>query len=329
MPLVAAGIGVHRDDGRQEQVVTIAVRVAYLGVPGRAVAHSQQHLVVDVVVDNGIPDRTATAVGDPSAGITPGVIGQARQSFVADRAVGRLVRVRHGIKTPDQFTGIGVIGGNVTTHAQFGAAVANHDLVLHNPGGAGDGVGLALVNGHHAPDHLTGLGIQSLQAAVEHPDKDLAFIDGQPAVNHVATALGGILPGYLRVIDPDFFPGARVQGVDHRPGAGDVHHAVHHDRRRLNTPGLFHVIDPANAQVRQGIAVDFGQGGVAGLVVGTAVGEPLFWLFRGSVQSLLVYRRNRGLLGRRRRLVSGSHRVVGVCGLLTAAGEQCKNEGCT
>ena len=275
-----------------------------------------------MVVDNGIPDRSATAVGDPGAGITPGVIGQTRQGFVADSAVGRLVRIRHGIKTPDQFTGIGVIGGNVTTHAQFGAAVANHDLVLHHPGGAGNGVGLALVNRHHAPDHVTGLGIQGLQAAVEYPDKDFAFINGQSAVDHVATALGGILPGYLRVIDPNLFPGACIQGVDHRPGTGDVHYAVHHDRRRLNTPGLLHVIDPANAQVRQGIAVDFGQGGVAGLVVGTAVGEPLFRLVRGSVQPLLVYRRNRGLLGRRRSLVSGSHWVICVCGLLAAANHQ-------
>ena len=174
--------------------------------------------------------------------------------------VGLFVRVGHRVEPPGLITGCRVIGRYIAANPQFGAAVTDDDFVFEDPGRTGDGIGQGLVNRDLAPHHLPGAGVQRLQTSIEHADIDLAVVYSDTAIDHITAALGRGLPGHTRVIDPELLATACVQRVDHRPGATDIHSSVDNDGGCLNPAGLFHFIDPPDAQVGQCVAVNFGQG---------------------------------------------------------------------
>jgi hypothetical protein len=64
VPDVFAGVGLQRDDGRQEQVVALALAAAFV-IPRVAVADAKVDLVELGVIDDGVPDRSAAAVLPP------------------------------------------------------------------------------------------------------------------------------------------------------------------------------------------------------------------------------------------------------------------------
>src|SRR3546814_15752645 len=83
-----------------------------------------------------------------------------RSNGIARGIVGALVGIGHGIEAPALLAGVGVIGGDIAAHPEFGAAVADQHHVLDDARGAGDCVGLALVEGLRRPDLLAGLAVE-------------------------------------------------------------------------------------------------------------------------------------------------------------------------
>ena len=272
-----------------------------------------------MVINNGIPNRAATAVGGPGAGITPSLIGQFGKNLIRDGAVGLFVGVGHRVKTPHQIAGIGIVSSHIATHTQLGTAITNNNFVLNHSRRAGNGVRLALINGDVAPNHSTRLGVQSFQSTVEDADKYLTFVHRQAAVHHVTAAFGRVFARNLWVINPNLFTRAGVEGIDHRPRAGNVHHTVHHDRRCFHASGLFHIVDPANTQLGQSVSVDLGQTRVAGFIVRTAISKPLLGLFCSVVQPRLTHLGHRPrCFGYRRRLATCTIGWCHHCGFFIA-----------
>ena len=79
VPAISAGISIDGENRRQKQIIAITIRVADVWIPRRAIAHANQHLIIDGVINDRVPCRAATTVGHPSAGITPGIVRQPLQ----------------------------------------------------------------------------------------------------------------------------------------------------------------------------------------------------------------------------------------------------------
>ena len=70
MPLIFAAISVDGDNRREEEIIE-ARRVAKRLVPRRAIADAEDHGVILFIINDGIPDCAATAIGFPSASLAP------------------------------------------------------------------------------------------------------------------------------------------------------------------------------------------------------------------------------------------------------------------
>src|SRR5690606_15285287 len=81
---------------------------------------------------------------------------------------------------------VGVIGGDVAAHAEFGAAIADDDLALYHARRARNRVGLRLVDRHLLPNGLSVGGVERNQTAVDGADIDLAFPQRDAAVHDIA-----------------------------------------------------------------------------------------------------------------------------------------------
>ncbi|MNM94739.1 hypothetical protein D3C81_1071560 [compost metagenome] len=230
VPGVFAGVGIDRDDRGKEQVVALGLAAPFR-VPHRAIAHADIQQVEFRVVGERIPGRTAAAPLDISVAV-PGLAGDFH-GFVLGRQLGV---ARHGEEAPGLFAGFGVIRSHVAAHTEFRAAIADDHLAVDHPRRPGDGVtALVVIAGVHRPHALAGLGVDRLQAAIEHSNVDLALPNRHASVDRVTTGLTGAVAVRLRVVLPQQRAIARVQGVHHRKRPGGVHHAVNHDRCCLHT----------------------------------------------------------------------------------------------
>ena len=271
VPLVVAGVRVQRDDGGQVQVVA-ALGAARAVRPGRPVAGAHVHQVQLRVEHHRIPHGAAATGLPPLAARVPR-LGGAAHGFVFKRLAGV---ARHAVPAPDLLAGFGVVGGDVAAHAVLGAAVADDHLALEHARRAGAGVGALLAfDGVLFPDHLAGDCVQRDQPSVERAHVDLALPQRHAAVDHVAAALRSHRAVHLRVVRPQLLAGARVNGVHHAPGRGDVHHAVDHDGRGLHAARGFQVVRPGQAQLVHVAGVDLAQAAVARLGVVHADGGPV------------------------------------------------------
>ena len=270
MPDVFARIGVDRDDGGQEQVVALAL-AAPDRIPQRAVADTDVEQVQLRVVGEGVPGGSAAALLDERAAM-PGLLGD-----LHSLAFGRLVRVAgDGEEAPGLFAGFGIVGGDVAAHAELGAAVADHDLAIHDPWRARDGVAAFLVvAGVDRPDAFTCLGVDGFEAAVEHADVDLTLPHGDATVDRIAAGFTCAGTVGLGVIFPDLLAGARIERIDDGEGAGGVHHAVHHDRRGFHAPIDVQLVTPGQAELVDVLVGDVLQWAVALLAVVATVAHPV------------------------------------------------------
>ena len=281
VPDVLAGIGAERDDRRQEQVVA-AAGAPQVAVPGRAVADADVEQVEFRVVDDGVPYRAAASSRPPLAG--PGLGGHPHRLVL--EAVRRVAR--HGVEAPGALAGLGVVGVDVAAHAVLGAAVADDHLALGDPGRAGDRVHRVFGDRHRRPRDLPGLGVEGDQPAVEGAGDHLAAVESGAAVHGVAAGLHRDGTRHFRIVDPQRFAGDRVEGVDHVPGAGRVHHAVDDQRRGLEAPLRVRLLDPGDAEPVDVAVVDLVQHAVALLLVGAAVGQPVAGAAGGADQGGVV-----------------------------------------
>src|SRR5690606_15582102 len=170
VPDVFAGIGIHGDDGGNEQVVTV-VRVAHLAVPGRAVASAEVEQVGDRVINGRIPDG-ATATLFPVATVSaPGVRGHA-QVLTLEAVFGI---AGHGPEAPYLFTRLGVVGRDPATRTELTARTTDEDLALGHARRHGDRVLFGHVTktktfryGVDLPHFLASVGVDGHHVGVQH-----------------------------------------------------------------------------------------------------------------------------------------------------------------
>jgi hypothetical protein len=272
MPFICAGIGIDRDDRREEQIVALPVR-ADMVVPGGAVADADQKLVELGIVDDRIPDGAATAIFPPLAG--PG----------GKRDLHRLVRrlmigpvggiSGDGVEAPDLLAGRGIVGGDVAAHAKLGARIADDDLVPEYARCAGDRVRLGLIDRDDRPDRLAGGRIQRDQPAVDRADIHLALPHRDAAIDHVAAGMDRLAADHLRIIFPQHPPRSGIERHHLRPGGGGVHDPVDHERRRFLPAGRIEIDHPGGLQPRYRLFVDLVERAEARFGIAAAIGQPV------------------------------------------------------
>ena len=172
------------------------------------------------------------------------------------------------IGAPGDLAGVLVDRGQPAAHAQFAAAVADHDLAVHDERGHGDGLALVDVAELGVPEFLAGLGVERDGIVVQRVEKYLAVVVGEPAVDHVAAgdADGGQI--WLRRIGPLQVAGRRVEREDLVRMRPDVrpHHvqrAVDDERRGFLAAVGADREGPGDMQVLDVLAVDLIEPAVA------------------------------------------------------------------
>jgi hypothetical protein len=76
--------------------------------------------------------------------------------------------------------------------------------------------------------------IERDQATINRADIDHAFPDRDAAVDHVAAGRNAARLVDLGIELPEPLARLGVVGVNHRPGGGEIHHAIDHDGRRFH-----------------------------------------------------------------------------------------------
>ena len=199
MPLIFAGIGIERNDRRDEQIVALPVR-AQAVIPWRAIAHTDQDLIEILVVNDRVPDGATTTEFGPVAVPSRLHFGN---DLVRRRAIGfRSFGWRHSVETPRQLAGRGVIRTDIAAHTIFTAAVADKHAAFDDARRASDRIGFALIDRHSRPRKCAGFGVDSDQPPIERADIDFAFVDCRPAVDHIATSFEPGFAGHFGVIGP-------------------------------------------------------------------------------------------------------------------------------
>ncbi len=301
VPLHLAGVGEDRED-RGEVEVVAAAGATDVAVPGNAVAGAEVDEIQLGVVGDGIPRGSARALLEPLAGVFPGL-----RRLLHRLGFERLVGIAgNRVRAPVELTAVGIVGGHVTSHAELRAAVADQHTSRRHPRRSRDRVRLVLLGRALFPDDVPGGRVERGEPPVERRRIDLPFVDGHAAIDHVAAGFLSPLLRHLGIPGPDLRPGARVDRVHHAPGRRGVHHAVDHQRSRLEAAGGIRRKLPRQLQLGDVLVVDLVERAEA-LLVGTAVvGDPLADL--GMLQALVVD------LARRFSDTIGADRGGSVCG---------------
>ena len=273
VPDIFAGLGLDREDGRQEQVV-LGRGVAQALVPGRAVADADIHDVEIGIVRHAIPGCAAAAALGPFAGVAPRGVGLLGEHFVRGCAIGDLGRVRRREEAPDLLAVIRAVGGDVAAHAKLGAAIADDHIALDDTRRAGDRIGLGLVDRDLLPLLRARLRVERDETAINRADEYFALPDRNAAVHDIAAGGNTARLVDFRIELPEALASLGVVSVDHRPGGGDVHHAVDHDRRRFHAAIGVELRRPGEAEVFHVRRRDQFQRRVTLLRIGAAMADP-------------------------------------------------------
>ena len=229
VPHVLARVRPQRHDRGNEQVVA-ATGAAQPAGPRRAVADADVEQIEFRVPGHRVPHRaTAAPLGETRA--APGFRGHGHRGVF--RCLGGISRYRE--ETPCKRAGVGVIGRDITAHAHVGAAVADQHLALHDARRTGDGVRARGVDQRlRAPQRLAGLCVQRHQTTIKRARVETPTRCSEPAVHHAAAGLGRALAIDRGIEGPERRAAGGIEGVDHAPRTGQVHHAVDDERRGLD-----------------------------------------------------------------------------------------------
>ena len=223
VPRQLAGCGIQRQHA--VRVERVAVRLARhagprLGLRGRPVGQVGLRVV---------------AARNPGVGA-----GAERQRQVAPGIAPRLPGPRDGGGAPHLLSGIRIVGRDEAdvVLVVLAAGHSGDDVAVHHDRAAGVAIAQAVVGDGVIPDHLAGGRVQGHDVGVGRVDEDLVAVDGDRARAHAGAdrveevGRGIELPAVL----PEAVPGRRVHRLHDVAGAGDEHHAVVHERRRLAEP---------------------------------------------------------------------------------------------
>ena len=288
MPFIFAGIGIERDDRGDEEIVALTLTTDFV-VPWGAVADADQYLVELAVIDDRVPYSAAAAELAPVA--VPRCAG-AFYDAVRRCAIGGCAGGRwDGVEAPVEIAGVGIIGGDITAHAIFGAAIADQYAPLHHARRAGDGVGLGLIDGYLGPDGPTGGGIERDQAAVDGAEEDLAVIDSDAAIDDIAAGVEPGLSGNLRIIAPQRLASGGVESEHFAPRSRGIEYAIDDDGRRFLSAVGVEFVGPGEAEGVYVISRNLVEAGEALFLIGAAMRHPVIRIIGGGEQPRLVHNR--------------------------------------
>ena len=280
VPGVCAGIRIHGDDGRQEQVVA-AARTAHAPVPGGAVTHAQVHQIQFRIIADGVPHGAAAAEFPPFAG--PGAGGLFQDGILK----GQCLIAGHRVEAPYLLSGCRVVCRDVSAGVKLGAAVADQHLAVHDARRAGNGITPVAGRGLYRPDFLTTHGVQRDQPPVQCTHVNHVAPKRNTAVHYVATGIDALLRRHLWVVFPQQLAAGGIHGIDPAPGAGGVHAPVRDQwcglqpalAGQVQVPGKFQLLDVAVIDLRQRAEPLF--------VVSAAVVQPVVGFGFGIHQALV------------------------------------------
>src|SRR5262245_7085226 len=258
MPDEFARVGAKRENAGEIKIVA-ALRAANLLIPGRAVSRADIKQIEFGIVSERIPYSATSTHLPPFA--RPRLRGLLQRGRFE-----RLRRIaRHGVEAPRLLARLGVVSRDVPAHAVFGAPLADDNLTLHNARRARNRVRLILINSRDLPEDLSVSGVERDQPPVERADIDLALVNGDAAIDHVAASPRAVRTRDLRVVLPQLPASLPVERVDYAPTARRVHHAVNDNRRRLKPAIGLRVERPGQSEFLNIARVDLLQRAVASL----------------------------------------------------------------
>ena len=209
MPGEFACAGFHRQDTGRVQAVAFAAKST---VPRGCIAGPEEQQVQLGIVDHALPHRASAACFPPLFAV-PG-LGGCFHGFGFEA----LLRIAgDGVETPGLFSGFRVVRGDVTANSEFRPCVSDHNLVLRDPWGRGDGVGLVRVRGLDAPDPGPGALVERDEPPVERANVDHAVVQRNAAVYDIAAVEESSLAVDLRVIGPFHLTGLGIEREHHAP----------------------------------------------------------------------------------------------------------------
>ena len=227
MPLDAAVVRIDRNPGRGVQVIPWT----QVRIPGRRVTGAEEQGIGFRIV--GAAQPGCRAAGLPHV-TRPGFAGLATGNTVLD-LLAVLVDIAHVAfycrAGPQQITGVGVVGFNLTHDTEFTTRHAGNQLAVDHDGRGCDGVALLIIGNLLDPDHLTGVFIERDQLGIQSTEVNLVTINGSAPVDHVTAGHNAVWQA--GVVLPQFLTGAGVYCPHAGVGTGHIHHAVFDQRLRF------------------------------------------------------------------------------------------------
>ena len=163
--------------------------------------------------------------------------------------------------------------------AVFAAADADDHLVLHDERRQADGVSVGMLGDLHVPEETAAARIDGDEACVERAHEQRVAEDRQPAIVGAAAHLEVRRDGML--VDPEDPAGLRIHREDVVGPLGQVHDAVHDERRRLPRSEDLVLQHPLHLEVLHVARIDLAQRAVPLTRVGAGVGQPVVRLGGG------------------------------------------------
>ena len=127
----------------------------------------------------------------------------------------------------------------------------------------------------HYPDLFSGSGVEGDQPAIQTADVDLAVVNSNPTIHHIAAGATAPFPWHPGIVVPDGFTGVCFDRMYPAPGAGKKHDAIHDDGRGFLSSVGAHVLIKGQTQIGDVFPVDLGQRRKALFFIGAAVGQPV------------------------------------------------------
>src|SRR5690606_10545035 len=140
-----------------------------------------------------------------------------------------------GPEAPDFLTGLGIVGSDPATCAEFTAGTSHEHLALGHARRHGDGVLFGHVTKQAfrhrigIPQLFAGFGVDGHEVGIQHTHVNLAVVDRQATVDQAQAGIGY----HQGRVGPDALAVARVEGMHDVAGGGDVEHAVDIERRAV------------------------------------------------------------------------------------------------
>ena len=278
MPAQLSRVGVERDDRRGVQVVAFALEAV---VVGAGVARAPEREIEIRIVRAGHPDRSAAVLPRLLIGAAP------RAEAAVGRTGGR-------VEAPDLFARLHVVRVDEAADAVLRAGDADDHLVFHHERRRCPAVALLEVDHRRVPLDRAGLAAEGDNVRVERRLEEPIAEHAEAAIDETATR--DEAARQIAFVAPDLPARARIDRPSGVERPGHVHHAVEHERRRLELAERVGLKLPCRHEATHVRRRDLRQRTVTPVRVVAAVGEPARRVLQPVAQILRRDLRRRRLL---------------------------------